>query len=287
MIGCTHCITCEVSGRDDSNQMTRKFHKLKCELLSAMTDDKVAELKREMMGCTHCITCEVSGRESVSCRQSVSRADAQRAIEYDWKNRDWSQWKVCCKMGENLKTYYKNYRDDTMKRMKELATTDPVKKGDIDRAAKQLEVKLNKQHRVMEVLLAKFHEFRKNQERIRLDTISHQLLRFFTDDQDVKLKDDHGEPLVIRRTVSFSEILRIYPNANTIRFVNRHLDHTGYNTSRLNELVIRSLLNEIEGKRVDDEPKECPLRKVVFTYYDYEGDIFDANMELKEEKRNF
>merc|ERR1719229_1403847 len=88
-------------------------------------------------------------------------------------------------------------------------------------------------------------------------------------------------------TMSFGEILRIYPNATTITFVNRHLDNTGYNTSRLNESVIRSLLNEIERERKEDEPDECPLKMVVFTYYDYEGDIFATNRGMIEKKQYF
>merc|ERR1719273_2037853 len=90
--------------------------------------------------------------------------------------------------------------------------------------------------------------------------------------------------------------MMVYPNAKMITFVNRFvcdhdrqfdLNHTKYNTSRLNELMIRSLLYEIERERKEDEPKECPLRKVVFTYYDYEGDIFDANRGLKEDQQYF
>ena len=79
----------------------------------------------------------------------------------------------------------------------------------------------------------------------------------------------------------------VYPNAETITFVNRHLDHEGHNTSCLNGLVIKSLMYEVKRQRKENEPKECPLRKVVFTYYDYEGDIFEANKALwtSDEKR--
>merc|ERR1711879_1126824 len=66
------------------------------------------------------------------------------------------------------------------------------------------------------------------------------------------------------------------------------------NTSCLNGLVIRSLLHEMEKReREEDEPKQCPLKKVVFTYYDYDGDdIFEANERLntgdvEKEKRYF
>merc|ERR1711879_887447 len=121
--------------------------------------------------------------------------------------------------------------------------------------------------------------------RVRFDRISLNLLRFFTHDEGVQLHDDGNGIKEIPRTISFQEIMLIYPTAKMITFVNRHLDDNGYNTSRLNELVIRSLLYEIERKRKEDEPVKCPLRKVVFTYYDYEGDIFDANRRLKEEQR--
>jgi len=128
--------------------------------------------------------------------------------------------------------------------------------------------------RVMEILVHKFNEIRLEQTRIRFDRISPQLLRYFTLEEDV----DGNE---IPRTISFREIMRIYPNAKTITFVNRHLDHEGHNTSCFNELVITSLRHETQRKRENDESKECPLKKVVFTYYDYEGDIFDTNEKLK------
>ena len=147
--------------------------------------------------------------------------------------------------------------------------------------------------RVMEMLVNKFNDIRREQTRIRFDRISHQLLRFFTHDQDVpeikqdekgaEKKDEDGDdiPKAIPRTISFREIMRVYPNAETITFVNRHLDGDGHNTSCLNGLVIKSLLHEMKREREKDEtPKKCPLRKVVFTYYDYEGDIFEENEKL-------
>merc|ERR1711973_734990 len=95
--------------------------------------------------------------------------------------------------------------------------------------------------------------------------------------------DEHGDPVpkAIPRTISFEQIMMVYPNIKTITFVDRHLDHTGHNTSCLNGLVIKSLLYEVRRKRNEDEPNECPLKKVVFTYYDYEGDIFEANKALR------
>ena len=148
-------------------------------------------------------------------------------------------------------------------------------------------------HRVMEILMHKFNEIRIKQRRIRFDRISQQLLGFFTHNQDVAERDESGKPRKIPRTVSFREIMRIYPNAETITFVNQHLDENDHNTSCLNELVIKSLLHEVRRERKEDEnPKKCPLRKVAFTYYDYEGDIFEANEKLQadngqKEKRYF
>ena len=152
-------------------------------------------------------------------------------------------------------------------------------------AEKQLKVKISRKHRIAEILMDKFHEFRKDEKRVRFDRISPQLLRFFTHDEDVeeKVEDENGKltPKQIPRTISFQEIMMVYPNAHTVTFVNRHLDHEGHNTSCLNGLVIESLLYEVRRERKGDEPKESPLKKVVFTYYDYEGDIFDANEKLK------
>ena len=38
----------------------------------------------------------------------------------------------------------------------------------------------------------------------------------------------------MERTISFEEILRVYPNAKTVTFVNQHLDENGHNVSCVN-----------------------------------------------------
>merc|ERR1719295_2367691 len=114
--------------------------------------------------------------------------------------------------------------------------------------------------RVIEILYKKFNDFRQTpnpQQRVRFDRISTHLLRFFTHNQDVEEmeKDENGTvkqdkdgddiPKAIPRTISFQEIMKVYPNAETITFVNRHLDENDHNTSCLNGLVIKSLLYEM------------------------------------------
>ena len=158
---------------------------------------------------------------------------------------------------------------------------------DIETKIEDMKRKTYMKCRVMEILMKKFNDFRKNpnpQQRVRFDRISPQLLRFFTHDQDVEetVKNDEGKlvPKPIARTISFKQIMMVYPNIKTITFVDRHLDSGGHNTSCLNELVIRSLLHEVSREREEEEPNECPLKKVVFTYYDYAEDIFKANEKL-------
>merc|ERR1712038_902731 len=103
-------------------------------------------------------------------------------------------------------------------------------------------------HRVMEILMMKFNEFRERpnlQQRIRFDRISPQLLRFFTSEPVM----DDDENVVTPRTISFEEIWRVYPNAKIIMFVNRHLDENGHNVSCLNERVIESLIGDVAEDR--------------------------------------
>ena len=152
----------------------------------------------------------------------------------------------------------------------------------VDMECVQFRRKMAMRYRVIEILWWKFNELRNNpnlQQRIRFDRISPHLLRFFTDHLDF----DGNE---IPRTISFVEILRVYPNAKTIMFVNRHLDGNGHNVSCVNEVVLENLINVVSKE------KECPLERVVFLYYDYDGDIFDANQLLNggivdKEKRYF
>ena len=164
----------------------------------------------------------------------------------------------------------------------DIKTLNTDKEKEINGEMEQFRRKMTMKHRVMEILWMKFEHFRKTpnpQQRVRFDQISPQLLRFFTHNKDVEETEKDGKPKGIPQTISFQEIMMVYPNAKTITFVNRHLNHEGHNTSCLNGLVIQSLLYEVWDEDTN-KAKKSPLEKVVFTYYDYEGDIFKANKTL-------
>ena len=147
-------------------------------------------------------------------------------------------------------------------------TVDKLSKEQRDEWEARKNRKFLMKYRVIEILWAKFNEFRLNpnhQRRVKFDRISPHLLRFFTENTQI------GQDS--RNRISFKEILSLYPNVKTITFVNRHLQD-GHNVSCLNMTLLRSLLNLILEKENDDA---WQLEKVMFAYYDFEGDIFEAN----------
>merc|ERR550525_2018717 len=84
---------------------------------------------------------------------------------------------------------------------------------------------------------------------VKFDSISPILKRFFMEYS--KKKDiDTGER---KWTISFEEILTVYPNVKELHFMNEY---------RFDDGVLQRLIEQIERKG-------NPLRKVVFLYFDY------------------
>lgn len=89
---------------------------------------------------------------------------------------------------------------------------------------------------------------------VTFDVICDILKRFFMEQSnDIDIKT--GKPKWI---ISFDEILTVYPNLEIIHFLNEY---------QFNDEVLRKLIGKIEQKKRNN------LKRITFTYYDYEGDI--------------
>jgi len=84
---------------------------------------------------------------------------------------------------------------------------------------------------------------------VKFDVISNNLKRYFLE-QTKELDLKSGKR---RWTISFEEILTVYPNVKELHFMNYY---------RFDDGVLRRLITQIKKRK-------NPLRKVVFLYFDY------------------
>eukprot|EP01083_Nonionella_stella_P061277 159709_1 len=121
---------------------------------------------------------------------------------------------------------------------------------------------INRMKRLTCVLWAKFEESRTNLTRVKFDIITDHLKRFFMEpnpDNEVDILTNK-----VKLVISLKQIVSIYPAVEEIHFLNAY---------KLTDHVLRELISLIEQN-------VKTLRKIVFLYFDYQGEGMPTNDKI-------
>jgi len=167
-----------------------------------------------------------------------------------WKKNDYKAWN---ERMDHLCLYAAKHRKQTKQEAKSWKSmqVNDVQRKDISRMMK-----------LYPVLWKKFNHFRESQTVIRFDMISDNLKTYFMEPINViDIKTNEKKMIV-----SFDEIIRVYPNAKELIFLNEY---------KFDSHILRRLINQIKKK-------DNQLEKVSFSYFRFKENAKTHSINMSE-----